>query len=268
MTMRRPCHFDQTDRDVEGTPERIRAYGRRDLLLTGACVALLAHPRLARAGGAPADLPVEVAGVAIPRSALARRAAAFARDACPEFLFNHCLRTYVFGTLLLRSKADAGRAEDAFVAALLHDLGLLPKFASARSSFEIDGAGAAEDFMRTQGASAADADIVWHAVQMHDGKWALTQRQGPEAMLVALGAGADVVGFDSADIDRKRVAETLDAFPRLQFKRRFTDLLIDHCRRKPTSQRATWLEGLCRAQAPGAWGDTVEQAIEAAPFPE
>ena len=237
-------------------------------MLAGVAAGLLAHPALARAASASVDLPVEVAGVAIPRSDLARRAAGFARDACPEFLFNHCLRTYVFGTLLLKSKPSAYRTDDAFVAALLHDLGLLPKFASTRNSFEIDGASAAEEFVRTQGAAADDADIVWHAVEMHDGKWALTQRQGPEAMLVALGAGADHVGFDSAQIDRRQVAETLSAFPRLKFKRRFTDLLSDHCRRKPTSQRATWLEGLCRAQAPGAWGDTVVQAIEAAPFQE
>jgi len=228
----------------------------------------MARPAIARSTHATGDLPLEVAGVAIPRSALAQRAVSLARDACPEFLFNHCIRTYVFGTLLLKSKAGTFRAEDAFVAALLHDLGLLTRYASANSSFEIDGADAAEAFMHAQGAPAADADIVWHAVEMHDGKWAVTRRQGPEAMLVALGAGADVVGFDPNQIDSKQVSETVRAFPRLQFKRRFTDLLTDHCRRKPTSQRATWLEGLCRAQAPAAWGDTVEQAIEAAPFAE
>ena len=55
---------------------------------------------------------------------------------------------------------------------------------------------------------------------------------------------------------------------RLQFKRRFTQLAIDHCRRKPASQRGTWLEGLCREQVPGAFADTVEQDIAAAPFSE
>jgi len=237
-------------------------------LLMSAGAALLRHPAFAGAAGAAAQLPAEVAGVAIPRSALARAAAGYARDACPEFLFNHCLRTYVFGTLLLKRKPGSYRADDAFVAAVLHDLGLLPRFASAKASFEVDGADAAEAFMRARGAPAGEADIVWHAVQMHDGKWALTRRQGPEAMLVALGAGADVDGLDPGEIDARRVSEILQAFPRLQFKRQFTALLTDHCRRKPTSQRATWLEGLCREQAPQAWGDSVQQAIDAAPFPE
>jgi HD domain len=242
--------------------------GRRDFLIAGGAAALLVHPALAGAAGASVDLPREVAGVAIPRSSFARAASRHAREACPEFLFNHCMRTFLFGTLLLKRKPGSYRTDDAFVAAALHDLGLLPGFASAHGSFEIDGADAAEAFARARGAATTDADVIWHAVEMHDGKWALTKRQGPEAMLVALGAGADVDGIDPGAIDDKQVSEILEAFPRLQFKQKFTSLLIDHCHRKPTSQRATWLEDLCRAQAPGAWGDTVERAIQAAPFSE
>jgi len=54
----------------------------------------------------------------------------------------------------------------------------------------------------------------------------------------------------------------------LQFKSRFTSLVIEHCKRKPTSQRGTWLEGLCREQVPSAWTDTVEKEIAASPFAE
>jgi hypothetical protein len=60
----------------------------------------------------------------------------------------------------------------------------------------------------------------------------------------------------------------LAAFPRLQFKQRFTALLIAHCERKPNSQRATWLEGVCRAHSPAVEADSVEQHIAAADFPE
>ena len=68
--------------------------------------------------------------------------------------------------------------------------------------------------------------------------------------------------------EKKQLAEVVAEFPRLQFKKRFTALLIDHCKRKPTSQRGTWLEGLCREQVPGVWNDTVEKAIMAAPYAE
>jgi hypothetical protein len=64
------------------------------------------------------------------------------------------------------------------------------------------------------------------------------------------------------------MTEIVAEFPRLHFKQRFTALLIDHCHRKPLSQRGTWLEGLCRQQVPEAWKETVEQEIAGAPFDE
>jgi hypothetical protein len=151
--------------------------------------------------------------------------------------------------------------------AALHDLGLVQAYESPRGSFEVDGADAADKLARETGASAAAGDVIWHAIVFHDGRFAITQRAGPEAMLTALGAGADVVGPDD-DIDARQIAEIVQAFPRLGFKARFTALLVDHCKRKPTSQRGTWLEGLCREQAPGAFTSTVEQQIAGAPFAE
>jgi hypothetical protein len=216
-----------------------------------------------------AATPTEVAGIALPRSPRALAAAAYARVHCPDFLFNHCMRTYVFGALRLAPSGRRYRAEDAFVAASLHDLGLLPAFESARGSFETDGANAAEQWARRQGMGAQRADLVWHAVQMHDGAWALTRRQGAEAMLVALGAATDVDGPDPADLPARQVAEVIAAFPRLRFKEQFTALLVAHCQRKPDSQRATWLEGLCRAHgARPSPDESVAAQIAAAAFDE
>ena len=223
----------------------------------------------ANATEAVPGLPNEVAGIAIPHSPAAIRAAALARQSCPDFLFNHCMRTFLIGALAVRRQKLVYNADEAFIAAALHDLGLVPAFASKAQSFEIDGANAAEKFARDNGLNAAEADIVWHGIAFHDVRFAITRRAGPEAMLVALGAGGDVVDPGlSTDEEKRQLAEVVAAFPRLQFKKRFTDLLIDHCRRKPTSQQGTWLEGLCREQVPGAWDDTVEKEIMAAPFAE
>jgi len=240
---------------------------RRELLKWSAAVALLAQPlrQLARAQG----LPAEVAGVRLPRSTLAQHAAAFARAHCPDYLFNHCMRTYLFGALLLLRQQRAYRAEDAFVAAAFHDLGLLPAFETPRSPFEIDGADAAERWVREQGGSTAAADRVWFAVELHGTYRALPVHQGPEALLVYLGAGADVDGPAAGELEPQQIAAVLTAFPRLDFKRRFTELLVRHCERKPDSQDGTWLEGLCRAHgAHPPPGDAVEREIAAAPFAE
>ena len=214
------------------------------------------------------NLPAEVAGIKLPHSTLARTAVRFSRTHCPDYLFNHCMRTFLFGAVALQAQKRSYDAEEAFAAAALHDLGLLTAFASPTGPFEIDGANRAEQLMLESGLSAKDADIVWHAIALHDVRFALTKRQGPEAMLVAMGAGCDVDGPDPASIDAARTAEIVAAFPRLQFKKRFTALAIDHCKRKPLSQRGTWLEGLCREQAPAAWTDTVEHEIATAPFGE
>lgn len=245
-----------------------RVSRRRALTSIVASLALAAIAKRSMGEGLRTGLPAEVAGIKLPDSTLARTATMFCRDHCPDFLFNHCMRTFLFGAVALQAQKQAYDADEAFAAAALHDLGLLPAFASPQGSFEIDGANRAEQLMLESGLSATNADIVWHAIALHDGRFALTRRQGAEAMLVAMGAACDVDGPDPQSIDTARTAEIVAAFPRLQFKKRFTALAIDHCKRKPLSQRGTWLEGLCREQAPGAWTDTVEHEIANAPFRE
>ncbi len=237
---------------------------QRRRFLCGSLTALLV-PRGPRAAGWPGS----VAGVALPQSARARACVAFARAHCPDYLCNHGLRTFVFGTLLLNGAPGSYRVEDAFIAAVLHDLGLLEPFASAGAPFETDGADAAAAWARSAGLAAQDADLVWHAVQMHDGNRALTQRQGPEALLVALGAATDVDGPQGRALSTAQVAAVVAAFPRLGFKRRFTALLAAHCARKGATQHATWLEGFCRAHMtqPGP-EDRVSAEIAAAGFAE
>lgn len=212
--------------------------------------------------------PTEVAGIKLPQSSIARVALQFSRAHCPDYLFNHCIRTFLFGAVALQAQKRPYDADKAFAAAALHDLGLLASFETPTASFEIDGANRAEQLMIESGLSPQDADVVWHAIVLHDVRFALTRRQGPEAMLVAIGAGSDVDGPDTGSIDVRQTEEIVAAFPRLHFKQRFTALAADHCKRKPLSQRGTWLEGLCREQVPSAWTDTVEREIAEAPFSE
>ena len=176
---------------------------RREFLRRIGALTLLAQAwtlREVRAAG----LPTEIAGVRLPHSALALGAADFARSSCPDFLFNHCMRTYLFGALALNRQKRAFRAEDAFVAAMFHDSGLLPAFESPKHSFEVDGADTAERWVRNNGGSKAEASRIWYAVEMHTGDPVLPSRQGPEAMLVYFGAGADVDGPELSGICRSQ----------------------------------------------------------------
>jgi len=240
------------------------AVSRRSAL-RGAAMWLLMGPVGAEQPKVVGGSPVEVAGIGIPRTPLALSAAALARSACPPFLYNHCMRTYLLGALSMRSRRAQFDPEIAFVAASLHDLGLLPPFASARASFEVDGANRAERLMRESGRSPGDGRRVWNAIVAHDMSSAYAEHQSPEAVLVNEGAGADVVG--PGDLEARAVAEVIRAFPRLEFKTRFTALLLDHCRRKPTSEIG-WLDGLCRSTAPQVSRPSVEREILDAPYSE
>jgi hypothetical protein len=245
-------------------------YVRRREVLTGlGTLSLLVAHRWSKSAPS-ANLPKEVAGVAIPQTPLALGAATYARRNCPDFLFNHSARTFIFGALVLeKQQKRAYLAEDAFVAATFHDIGLLPSFETPKESFELDGANAVEQWLLKQGGSKAQAERAWYAVELHTGEWALPLRQGPEAMLIFLGASADVDGPDPGDLDEKQIADVLAAFPRLGFKHRFTDLLVRHCERKPLSQEGTWLESMCRAHsAHPPPVDRVEKVIARAPFSE
>ena len=67
-----------------------------------------------------------------------------ARETSPPFLFNHSMRTYLFGALL--GKDLAFDHELLFLACILHDLGLTDRYAGEKP-FEIEGAEAARKFL-------------------------------------------------------------------------------------------------------------------------
>lgn len=234
-----------------------------DEMRTRLRLALLCAAAFLASGAAPP----EVAGITIPQTPLAQKAEQFVRTAEPDFLFNHSVRTYLFGALRLKARNIPYDAEAAYVAALFHDLGLVPRMASPNGSFEIDGANRAEEFVNANGGSAAEAHIVWNAIVMHDMGFPYQRHQGSEALLLGAGAGSDVDGVDPKAIPQAMIDAVLRAYPRLRFKKQFTAAAIDHCRRKPTSQIG-WLDTLCLKVAPHADRGSVEDEIASAPFAE
>ena len=154
------------------------------------------------------------------------------------------MRTFLFGALLAERDRVVYDQEMIFVAAVMHDLGLTRRYASAEQPFEMDGADAAKAFLVSRGVSEARAELVWNAVALHTSM--LVEHQPAQVALVASGAGADVFGSQLSTLSRERVRAVVGAFPRLSFNTEFRDLLVDHCHRKPLAQYGTWLDGFCR----------------------
>ena len=262
MTMHNACRPGVRE---PSPPER----GRRHFILAMAgaaavCIdarvlalAAAVHPALA--------LPRSVAGASLPDTGLAQAAADMARAASPDFLFNHSMRTYVFGALLAAHDRIAYDAEMIFIAAALHDLGLTTRYATADHTFEMDGADAAKAFLISRGVADPRAELVWNAIALHTSM--LVEHQPPAAGLVGSGAGADVFGAGIGFLTERQLQAVLAAFPRGDFNRQFRDLLVDHCRRKPFAQCGTWLEGLCRAHNPGLAYPDLESRLLSARLP-
>src|SRR3954451_23843522 len=138
------------------------------------------------------DLPREVAGISIPDSAIAVQATDLARESSVPYLFNHVMRSYLFGALIARLDGLQYDPELFYLAAVLHDLGLTDRFAGPRR-FEVEGAEAARTFLLTQGVSVDRATRVWDAIALHT-SFGIASSKEPEVTLVHTGAGVDVVG--------------------------------------------------------------------------
>ena len=174
-----------------------------------------------------------ISGVPIPDSTLAKEITDFVRDTEPALLFNHSSRVYYFGTLAGQRRGLKFDAELLYAGAMFHDVGLVSAYSSDTDRFEVDGANAARDFLRSRGISQQEVDLVWTAIALHTTP-GIPQYMHPVVALVTAGVEMDVLGIDYAgfaDSDRNAVVQ---AFPRTsQFKEDILQAFYDGIKHKP-----------------------------------
>ncbi len=212
-------------------------------------------------------LPDAIGGVTIPRTMLALEAERFARDAMEPYLFNHSVRSFVFGAIALERLSLPFDTEAAFVAALFHDLGLIESFASAEARFELDGADAARTFLRERGVATDRAERVWLAIALH-ACGEIPVRLEPDVAMLAHGTATDVAGLNLHRIPEPRRDDILSALPRAGFKTAILAAFLAYARRKPRAQLFTISDAYVRAQTPDLVLPTLDEIIYAAPFAE
>jgi len=81
-----------------------------------------------------------------------------------------------------------------YTAAMFHDLGLTAGFRESRLRFEVDGANAARDFLRSYGISEVDIERVWLAIAVHTTP-GISAHLPPIVALTAEGVMMDLVGL-------------------------------------------------------------------------
>src|SRR5215208_6708419 len=98
-----------------------------------------------------AETTFTVKGIRVPDSGLTRAITQLVRDTESALLFHHSSRVYYWGALAGKRRALKFDRELLYAGAMFHDMGLTPAHCSARERFEVDGANAARDFLRSHG---------------------------------------------------------------------------------------------------------------------
>jgi HD superfamily phosphodiesterase len=190
----------------------------------------------------------------VPDSPVARQALELIVEREPAFLVNHSIRSYAWAVALAAVDGLEFDPEILYVAALLHDIGLVPAFDKG-GCFEFDGAEFAEAWALEAGMPADAARAVRDAIVLHMAA-EIPAGARSESVLLSDSTGTDVRGYRLDQLSVTLVPRVIEAFPRLDFKREFSARFADQAARKPG----------CRVAVMVAAGSLAR--IQTAPFSE
>jgi hypothetical protein len=178
-------------------------------------------------------MSLTVQGLSVPASKLAREITELVRDTASPLLFHHSSRVYYFGVLAGKRRNLSFDPELLYAGAMFHDMGLTPKHSSAQERFEVDGANAARDFLRSHGIPQVDIDTVWTAVALHTTP-GIPQHMHPVVALVTAGVEMDVLGLSYPEYSDAERNAVVHAHPRgNHFKEDIIQAFYDGIKRKP-----------------------------------
>ncbi|MFI1331162.1 HD domain-containing protein [Streptomyces sp. NPDC020845] len=207
------------------------------------------------------------AGLPFPRTDLALKALRHARDLESPAIFNHSLRTYLYGRFLgERQGLQPGHDYDdelLFVGCALHDAGLSLE-GDGDQTFNVDGADLAARFLTDQGMAADRVEVVWDAIALHlhpD----LAARKRPEIALVTAGAGYDLGPDPEHPLPPGYAHQVHAALPRLHAAAVLYDTIVDQALAKPHKAPPFTMPGELLRQKTGTPWPTWQQLMAQEP---
>jgi hypothetical protein len=175
-----------------------------------------------------------IAGIAIPDTALVRDTTTYIRDVEDDLLFDHSRRVFLFGALQGQRRGLKPDLELLYVGAMFHDIGLTAGYRDSMLRFEVDGANAAEKFLRDHGFDDAAVRKVWLSIALHTTP-GVPEFLDPEIALVTAGVETDVLGIGRDDLPDEARSAVTAAHPRPDFKRRILQAFTDGNVHRPRS---------------------------------
>jgi hypothetical protein len=205
-------------------------------------------------------------GLALPDSRAVQEAYAQAGDESEPWLFNHVVRSWLYGAKLTQVRKLSPDAELVAVAVLLHDLGLSRGGAPDRR-FEVVGADAARTFALSQGMGERRAETIWDAIALHT-TGSIGQFKGVDVACSGSGIGCDFggAGYQQLSEDDKYVI--LSAYPRLRMKHELTECLCGIARNHPNTTRDNFIADFGVKYLPGYTRISAVDFLHNAPFAE
>lgn len=178
-------------------------------------------------------MTLDIHGIKIPDSQLAREITEVVRDTASPLLFHHSSRVFYFAALAGQQRGLKFDAELLYCGCMFHDMGLTHQHSSACERFEVDGANAARDFLCGHGIAQQDIDTVWTAIALHTTP-GIPEHMHPVVALVTAGVEMDVLGLTHGQYGTAEREAIVSAHPRGEhFKEDIIQAFYDGIRHKP-----------------------------------
>ncbi|MBQ0888342.1 HD domain-containing protein [Streptomyces sp. RM72] len=173
----------------------------------------------------------------VPGTATAAAALEVAAAHLSPALLNHSLRAYVWAAARGTADGVSFDPELLYVAALFHDIGLVPVFDSHTVAFEEAGGHVARVFAAGAGWPAERRARLSDVIVRH--MWPQVEAAtDPEGHLLARATATEVVGKEADAYPSRFRDEVLDRYPRLDLAASFLACFRDQAARKPDSSAA------------------------------
>jgi hypothetical protein len=173
----------------------------------------------------------------VPETAASAAALEVASAYQSPALLNHSLRAYVWAAARGMTRGIGFDPELLYVAALFHDLGLVPAFDSYAVSFEEAGGHVARVFAAGAGWPAERRERLAEVIIRH--MWPRVDVSAdPEGYLLARATETEIIGTNVTDFPPGFRAEVLERHPRLDITENFLACFEAQAKRKPGSSAA------------------------------
>ncbi|UHM90233.1 HD domain-containing protein [Rahnella victoriana] len=180
-------------------------------------------------------MTLNINGIRIPDSKMAREATERVRDTETDLLFHHSSRVYYWAALAGQQRQLKVDLELLYIGCMFHDMGLTHEHCSCDKRFEVDGANAAREFMQQHGVSPQDIDKVWTAIALHTTP-GIPEFMDPVIALVTAGVEMDVLGINYQGYNDDVRHAVVDAHPRTPaFKEDIIQAFYDGIKNKPNT---------------------------------